>query len=181
MRKRLRIIVVAVGLVLLPQFVMAQSAPKKTPRDSGGEEIKKLQSEVFLLRLELQKLKSSTATVKTDSQVYDIARTKYGPIIVSQRGLTEFLDGYKLKLAIGNTTSVTFSGATLNLEWGPPFDEKDVSRWLEERKRKEIQLTDSFRPGTNTIVEVVISPAKPEEAREFEVGIEFNQLSLREP
>jgi len=179
MKKQLSILVVIAGLMLFSQDIVAQSASKKAPRDSNAEAIKKLQSEVFLLRYELNKFKSSTATIRTDSQDYDIARTKYGPFIISQRGLTEFLDGYKLKLAIGNTTSVTFSGAKLTLEWGPPYDEKNFSKWLDARKKKEVQLTDSFHPGTYTIIEVVISPAKPEEAKEIEVGIEFNQVSLR--
>jgi len=179
MRKRIKATILA-ALLCINSYASAETPSKKTPREPNTEEIKKLQTEVLLLRLQINGLKSSTATVRTDSKEYDIARTKFGPFIVSQRGLTEFLDGYKLRLALGNTTSVTFSGATLNLEWGPPYDEKEPAKWFNSRKKKEVQLTDTFRPGSYTIVEVVISPAKPDEVKEIEVGIDLNQLSLRE-
>ena len=187
MKRYLSVLVLTVGLTFFAQYVIAQSAPKKVPRDSNAEAISKLQNEVSELRKEvyrlryeqLSKLWPTSVTVKTDSKNYGIARTKFGPFIISQGGLTEFLDGYKLKLLIGNTTSVVFRGATLTLEWGPPYDEKNVSKWFQERKKKEVEVTDTFLPGINTIVEVVISPAKPEEAKEIEVGIDLNELSFR--
>lgn len=165
----------------MPQALMGQTTQKKAPRDSSADVVKKLQVEIFKLKYELENLKSSNATVRPDSQGYDIARTKFGPFVVSQKGLTEYLDGYKLKLSIGNTTSVSFSGATLTLEWGPPYDDsKDFSKWLTERKKKVVPVTDTFRPGAYTTIEIVISPAKPEEVKEILVGLEFNQLSLKE-
>lgn len=144
-----------------------------------GEQIKKLRSELFALELRLSALESGDATVSTEEEGYDVAKTKFGPFTVSTRGAAPYLDGFKVKLRIGNLTNANFSGAKLNVAWGPPFTEKSVEEWSKNQKKKQIDLTTRFLSGAFTDVEIVLTPAKAEEIKSIAIGIELNQLSLR--
>lgn len=124
-------------------------------------------------------LESGDATVSTEEEGYDVARTKFGPFTVSTRGATPYLDGFKVKLRIGNLTNANFNGAKLKVAWGPPFNAQNVEEWSNAQKTKEIDMTTQFRSGAFTDVEIALTPAKADEIKSFTVGIELNQLALR--
>jgi len=155
----------------------SQQSNAKTPSELT-EQIKSLHSDIFRLQLRVSALESGEATVSTVEEGYDVAKTKFGPFTVSTRGATPYLDGFKVKLRIGNLTNANFNGAKLNIAWGPPFDEKNVAEWSKNQKQKEIELTTRFLSGAFTDVEIALTPAKAEEIKSFTVGIELNQLTL---
>jgi len=144
-----------------------------------GEELKKLRSDLFGLELRLSALESGDATVSTEEEGYDVAKTKFGPLTVSTRGATPYLDGFKVKLRIGNLTNAHFNGAKLNVGWGPPLIEKNFAEWIKNQKKKKIDLTTRFLSGAFTDIEIALTPAKAEDIKSITVGIELNQLSLR--
>ena len=153
--------------------------PASTRTSELTEQIKKLRSDLFVLQFRVSALESGEATVSTEEEGYGVAKTKFGPLTVSTRGATPYLDGFKVKLRIGNLTNANFNGAKLNVAWGPPFDEKNLEEWSKNQKKKEIDLTTHFLSGAFTDVEIALTPAKAEEIKSFTVGIELNQLSLR--
>jgi hypothetical protein len=146
-----------------------------------SNQIKELRSDLFVLQFRVSALESGEATVSTEEETYDIAKTKFGPFTVSSRGATPYLDGFKVKLRIGNLTNAKFHGAKLNIAWGPPYDNKksNYEDWSKNQKKKTIDLTTSFSPGAFNDIEIALTPAKAEEIKAFTVGIELNQLALR--
>ena len=163
----------------LPAPPPAEAATPPAIPSVSVEEFRKLRGQVFLLQRRIATLESSEATVSTEEEGYDVARTKFGPITVSTRSATPYLDGYKVKLRIGNMTNASFNGAKLSLGWGPPFDTNKPEEWANSQKTKEMTLTTKLLSGAFTDVEVTLTPAKPEDIKTFTVGFELNQLELR--
>jgi hypothetical protein len=85
----------------------------------------------------------------------------------ASRGATPYLDGFKIKLAIGNFTSAAFRGVKLTLLWGASVN---------ALKSKKYDLALELQPGTYTTAEITIAPAKPEEIKEIGIAA----LDLRE-
>lgn len=156
--------------------------PIATSTSELTEKIAKLRSELFALQYRVSALESGEATVSTEEEGYGVAKTKFGPFTVSTRSATPYLDGFKVKLRIGNLTNANFNWAKLNVSWGPPLDDKNsknIEEWSKNQRQKEIDLTKGFPSGAFTDVEIVLTPAKAEDIKTFSVGIELNQLSLR--
>ena len=89
------------------------NAPAGENSDSAAvtaEALHKLRLELIGLKRRISTLESGEATVSTEEEGYDVARTKFGPLTVSAQSATPYLDGYKVKLRIGNLTSANFNG-----------------------------------------------------------------------
>lgn len=140
----------------------------------------KLEKRLSALELEVASLETGSAWVSTENGMYDIARTKFGPFAVSSKGVTPYLDGFKVKLEIGNLTTATFQGVKLNLVWGLPPSGGVQGGPPPGMKNRDYDLTMVLRPGYFNTAEVVVAPAKPEEVKHILVGMELNELSLRQ-
>lgn len=178
----LKWVAVVTAVACAPIQAFAENSPKKVaPKESTANAIAGIRLEMSLLRIKVDEHLSTVATIRSDDESYGVANTPFGPFIIKQKGLVEYLDGYKLTLLIGNITSATFSGAKLNISWGAKWDGdlRSYGAWIASRKKKEIDLTSDFAPGSYTKIEVVLPETKPEEAKEFNVGVDFNMLKLR--
>lgn len=156
-----------------------KSAPQ--PQPELTDEFQTLRRDFFRLQFRVSALESQDASVSTEEQGYGIAKTNFGAFTVSTRAVTPYLDGFKVKLRIGNLTSAAFSGAKISVTWGPPFDEKNPEEYSKNRKTKEFSVTTRFPAGSFTDLEVALTPAKPGEVKTLSVGIQLDQLSLRVP
>lgn len=160
----------------------APSQPSASaPADKQAEladRVEYLSAEIGDLRDRVDALESGAATVTTDGNGYDVARTRFGAFTVSTRGATPYLDGYKVRLRIGNLTTANFTGATLKLEWGPPYNSMRASERRKNMKKKDVNIPNRLTSGSFTEVDVILTPAKPEEIKTFTVGLELNQLGL---
>ena len=92
--------------------------------------------------------------------------------------MSPYLDGFTAKLRIGNLTSANFNGVKVTASWGPPLA-AGFEEYLNKRKNKEVGLTTTLNAGTFADISVALTPAKPEEVKEFDVGLKLDQLSLR--
>jgi hypothetical protein len=81
-------------------------------------QVRRLEAGLELLKWRMDHFSSDSATVSTEREGYGVARTQFGPFTVANRGVTPYLDGFKVKLAIGNLTSATFHGVKLTVTWG---------------------------------------------------------------
>jgi len=150
------------------------SLAPKTPSNPGPEltaRIEKLEDEVLQLRAQSYLRDHEEATVSTEEETYAAVRTKFGTFTFVCRGLTPYLDGYRVKLSIGNLTSATFNGAKLHISWGPVEGS--------DRKQKEMDLTNELRPGAYTLVEATLTPSKPEEIKVISIALELSAMSLK--
>jgi hypothetical protein len=86
-------------------------------------------------------------------------------------------------LSIGNPTTINFSGSEIEVEWGLPWvgSNHSFAEIQQSQKTKKFTFAKPFSSGAYTHVEVALTPAKPEEVKSIEVGIQWNRLSLRKP
>ncbi|MDB5985612.1 MAG: hypothetical protein JWR16_665 [Nevskia sp.] len=143
------------------------------------KKFQKLQNDFVELQVRLSQLESGEATVSTEELVYGIAKTNFGAFTVTAKSVTPYLDGFKVKLSFGNLTSATFNGAKITASWGIPFDGKNVDAYLKSQKNKEFSVTNSFPSGAFSDVEVILTPAMPEEVKSLSVGLQLDQLAMR--
>jgi len=121
-------------------------------------------------------LEPSNALLSTVSEGYTIASTKFGPFIITKKGASQYQDGFKVKLGIGNFTSATFKGAKLHVTWGVLSGQD--KKWINEQS-KEFNITDELSSGAYTNVEIALTPAKADEIKTIQVGIELSQIYLK--
>jgi hypothetical protein len=97
---------------------------------------------------DLEARNGSSTTVQTDDSGYGTIHVDQGIFIVRAVSATPYLDGYKVHLKIGNSTSATFRGATTNIMWGTSQDSTD----------KDYDVTNLFPSGAYTDVDVFFEP-----------------------
>jgi hypothetical protein len=133
------------------------------------------QRETFDYRFRLDELESGTASVNMEEDTYAVARSAIGTFLMVCKKVEPRLDGYSVRLWIGNTTNLTFYGATLHLKWHPAPSEKD---WFKQMKEKDVEITNVLRPGFYTQVDLTVAPSSVTEIRNLTVGIKPNSVSL---
>ena len=118
---------------------------------------------------ELQIAAAPSAFVSTVDPGYGITKTKFGTFVVMVAGVAPYLDGFKVKLEIGNLTGATFNGGKIKVTWG----------WgATSVHSTEFDTTKRFFPGTFTDVEAVLTPATAAGVKNIFVSLKFNQLML---
>ena len=107
--------------------------------------------------------------------------TDLGSFLVSVDGITPYLNGYKLNIAIGNPSMVEFNGFTLKMQWGKAFDPNGKvtsADWKESLKSKEVKFTEHLKPGHWNKIDLALAPAKPEQLKYIEIEMEVNHVLL---
>ncbi len=130
---------------------------------------------------------------------FSTVETGSGVLLVSCSGAEPYLDGYKIKLRVGNPHNMGFSGCEMTVRWGPrapdaPDEtsgtEPSDSEWAtwgeryeawkkKDFRSKKIVLTQDLEPGAWNPVEVILSPSRPEEVGELRVMIRASMVSLK--
>jgi hypothetical protein len=123
--------------------------------------------------IDLQKDLCTLATLSSASTGFVPLRTSTGfLLLLSLDAIESYLDGYKVKLRIGNSSSVTLSGLELNVNWGAQLAYKRA------RFRKASTPQD-FIPGIWTPVEIVLPNTKATEVGTIEFSASSETVSLR--
>ena len=147
------------------------------------QHIKELRDQTLVTQALVNQLREGKASVDTSQEIYGVARNQFGSFPIVAKSVTPHLDGYKIRLEIGNLTLATFHGAVLKIEWGQPFTKgmtpDQIKAYLNDRKNKEFSVTTVFAPGAYTGVDVVLTPATANDVREIDVAITLDRLALR--
>lgn len=147
--------------------------------------------------------------IDPDSKSYEQLRTQFGALLVSTRSVTPYLDGYKVKVAIGNPYYITFSGFKLE-RWvakaftPPPLSAKGTSSSIQTGTVAALSnpqrlpqfdptkpwehswpitiedRTETLQPGSWTGVEFTVAPATSDDIRHLRVSIVLNEVHLNE-
>jgi ABC-type transporter Mla subunit MlaD len=118
------------------------------------------------LTSKIASLEPGNALLSTENEGYTIASTKFGPFIILKRGVSPYQEGFKVKLGVGNLTGATFKGARLHVTLG-------------NQQTKIYNLSDEISPQAYTNVEIAVSPAKTDEIKTLQVGLELSQMYLK--
>jgi hypothetical protein len=121
-------------------------------------------------------LEPSNALLSTENEGYAIAGTKFGPFVITKRGMSQYQDGYKIKLGIGNLTMASYKGAKLHITWGV-LSGRD-KKWTNEQN-KDFTISEELSSGSYTNVEIVVTPARAEEIKTIQVGLDLTQIYLK--
>lgn len=105
------------------------------------------------------------AAVNTTTSQYDVVKTRFGSFLVSAASAKPYLDGYQIKLQIGNLTSFVFNGAKLNVQWGATLN-----------KTSNFDVTNRLVPGAWNYVYITLDPAKAADVKTILVQITLNEV-----
>ena len=138
------------------------------------EKIKSLESDIALLKFQMSLYEEEDASISTEEITYSTAKNNFGSFPVVARKVEPYLDGYKVRIEVGNMTTASFNGAKVTVKWGTPSQNPYIDQ-LQNQKKKELDLTTTFLPGSYGGFDVILSPAKPEEIKRIYVSqkIEF--------
>lgn len=165
---------------ILPIFIFCLFTISCTDESKTiNEKIKNLENDVDLLKLQMSIKEEGYAYVSTEEIAYSTAKNNFGSFPIVAKKVEPYLDGYKIHLEVGNMTTASFNGAKVTVKWGPPYDSNKPNEYERNQKKKDLDLTTTFLPGSYGGFDVVLSPAKPEEIKTIYVTINFNQLALR--
>lgn len=137
-----------------------------------------------LWAIELARLEYQEISRDLSSRQYQRLDTKIGSLLVSVESAEPYLDGYKVRLNIGNPSYVTYTGFKLKVKWAKKYDSSKFSyaswsEWSKSIREKEIPFTEKLEPGTWNEVELILSPASADQLGYVRLSIETNQVGLR--
>jgi hypothetical protein len=154
--------------------VDAQIAAMKSQLDD-------LQKAVTVLRLDLNSTKSryESALLDISSKGYERVDTTSGFFLVSLKEVKAYANGFKLTLQIGNPSSATYSGFSINAKWGKSFDKvNDYAAWEKSQHENKVTFTEKLLPSSWNTVDLVLAPAQKEDLEYIEVSLETNDVYL---
>jgi hypothetical protein len=154
--------------------------------DESNANVARLQNQVSLLQVYTQGIWDTSPFVLLDptTRSYSVVKTNLGQLLVSVVDFSPYLNGYKLKLAVGNPSFVTYNGAKLTVRWGaapkwgaPDFDS---SKWQRNLQSKDLSIPNTLLPGAWNQVELVIAPASADQTGYLAISVNLDQVALRQ-
>jgi hypothetical protein len=142
---------------------------------------------------------AAPAVMNPAEKGYGIARNEYGVFPVLVEDAQPYLDGYKVRLRIGNLTAATITGVSLEITYGlrePDFPVgnqrlsptevlkarqdyvEHLAQNLKQQRTLSVNAENDFLPASWNIVDVVISPAKPEELGRLAIMVKATGMIL---
>jgi hypothetical protein len=104
--------------------------------------------------------------------------------LVSLEDASPYLNGYRVKLSIGNPSNAKFSGAKVKVRWARAYDfdkftSESYALWQSSIHEKEATLTEDLIPGVWNKVDLDLIPSASDELGYLEVSITSGSVSLR--
>jgi hypothetical protein len=172
--------------VLLPTLLSSSSCSRTQGSDAASA--RALQVAVDSLRERVQDLEyrlssEGVAMVDCAKPGYDRLTTSLGTFLISCDNAQAYLNGYRLRLRIGNVTSGTYFSPEVAIKWmaGRYDDLLEGAGDSTSGKvgRTTVQLTTDLMPGSWTPIDVVLAPATAEQLNYIEVRLSVDEVSLR--
>jgi len=173
-----------------------QSSPSQQQR-----EVAQLRQAVAELRAKIAELEvkeqfsSYLVTTKQDRQdsitlnlserTFQRLDTDNGFFLVSVNEAVPYLNGYKLRLQIGNPSYASYSGFKAKVKWRKRYDYSQFAQatydeWQKGIQEREVSFTDVLQRGTWNKIELVVTPATVEQLGHVELSLTTEVLQLYE-
>lgn len=193
-KKRKHIPWLPIGVVLAVLLSGASLALTLTSQYDPEGEISQLRANIVALKAEQSKIhkeikslnewtdlivssrykKASLSTSEFD--LYDTMDSSAGTFVVLIRDIQPYMDGYKVKLGIGNLSSATYSGFKLTASY-----QKGLFLFLDSAEpsgEKNYSFTNELKPGHWTNVDIIVAPASADEFKYLNLSIETDNIRL---
>lgn len=142
----------------------------------------KLKMEVWQLQSDLHRLTSKPATVSPDSSAFSLCRNEYGAFPVAIDGVQPYLDGYKIKMKIGNPTSATLTDVDLRVVCSPRSmfngGADEFSDGLKRMREVNVNPAKIFPSASWTAVDVIVGNVAPADIGVIDVWLDIKGVSL---
>jgi hypothetical protein len=112
-----------------------------------------------------------------DGQNYAVHETEQGKFLISTIGVEPYLDGFKVRLNVGNLSSARFNGVKVQAFWPGPAPTNGPATY--SLIDQEFQLTTVFPPGAWTEIEVALAPCDTKALRTASFTFSFSQAVLQ--
>lgn len=189
------IVVLTATLLAAPLTSQNTSTPKKTsatPSKNGQVTQDPTKDRLSALEKRLSDLESTVAyykylidqkQVKYDSIQVDPSNHSFqrldsdtSTFLVSAEDASPYLNGYRLKLSIGNPSDAKFTGVKVKVRWARVYDfskftSESYKTWQSSIHEKEVALADDLMPGAWNNVDLDLVPAASDELGYLEVSI----------
>jgi hypothetical protein len=142
---------------------------------TAEKELADLRTDSLDHQVRLDELEAGAVSVNTQEETYSVARSAIGTFLIVCKKVQPQLDGYSLRVWIGNTTNLIFHGATIHLKWHPPPTERN---WFTQINEKDVEIKDVLLPGFYREVQLVVAPSTAAELRNLTIAIKPNRVSL---
>ncbi len=119
--------------------------------------------------------KYAWAAIDAQSKSYSFVDSNLGRLLISTEGVENYMDGYKVHLRIGNTTTADIIGFELIYSLY-----KSTNSFAAVRTETNSMVTPLITGKWNP-VDLVVAPASADELRNLRVRIEIKTLSLATP
>jgi len=202
----------AVGCFLLFGVVSCEKQGDKRVHTapSPWDQIEVLKAQLDLLRADvktqeftqelylddLRSMLSGAKPVEIDvtQKSYTPIHTPSGLLFIQCMGAEPYLNGHKLKLAIGNPLWATFDGFELTCLYGlklpqMPTGQHDSETWkqyseandksLKSWRETKTSFTETIGPGVWKEVELILVPSSAEELGMITIALEIDAVHLR--
>lgn len=136
-----------------------------------------------LFTVEVAQNANQSATLDLTSHQFQRLDSSTGTFLVLVQDAIPYLDGYKIILKIGNTSSAKFSGFKLKVKWNRKYDfEKytadSYSQWNKEMHDRELSFVEDLKPGAWNKVTLVLPSTTNNQLGYFLISIETDSISL---
>jgi hypothetical protein len=132
-------------------------------------------------QLRLYQQSQTEVAMDLTSRLFSRVDSEYGTFLVMIEDVVPYLDGYKIRLFIGNPSFATYFHSKIKVKWGSAFrgiSQNDVDQWSKGLRRQEYPLVQSLRAGSWNKAEIILSGTSAEETRYFEISLETPEISL---
>lgn len=112
---------------------------------------------------------------------YGVLNAGVAPILVSFIDSAPIGDGTKVRLKIGNTTSATFNGVDLSINYNRrlPSDGDGFATWSEGLRTAAARIPTALAPGSWTVVSASLPDIKPDSLGYLVVSAKLDSVALR--
>ena len=181
------------GQVFLMLLVVGPALSQKAPAaDSPGDlraRIQELEKDIAALRKghldsfeRITKLESDSASfdVTSPNKFLSVA-SSVGPILISFKGATRYLNGYRAAFEIGNPHLAKITGYEITATWSAAFkDDKDTDflKWFNAKKSKTVRSSVPIVPGMWTKIWIILPNTSASEFEELDIRLDVSRVEM---
>lgn len=168
---------------LFSRMAALESADEAQKVQIEALEKRLLDAETKVWILEVTKNPYESATFDpAAAPAYQRVDTSAGTFAISIEDVKPHADGVKVRLAVGNLTTATFSGGNFKIKWGPRKDKTTrYSDWQKSLTETEQKFTNDLRPATWNKVTLTLPGVPPDKFGYLELSLSTDQIKLIGP
>jgi hypothetical protein len=93
---------------------------------------------------------------------FGVVESSYGKLTFSIANVEPLADGSRVTLKVGNLTSATIAGGTLQVQWGPrQAKDQGLTAWQQSLHQSDMSFTEALAPGTWNNVRLTLGGTPP--------------------